>query len=118
MDSTQTQMSYKMSPTIYSRRAELGQKLKEILGSNNVYYQAPENTKLKYPCILYELSGSAPTYADNKVYTSMRRYDVTVITRDPDSPIFTNIEMNMPYARFDRQIISDGLYHRYFTIYY
>ena len=38
-----------------SKRVDLGNKLKEILGSNNVYFQPPDNLKMVYPCIRYRL---------------------------------------------------------------
>lgn len=117
MYQTQTRQSYSLEPTIYSRRAELGKALKGILGSDNVYYQRPENVKLKYPCILYELSGSRPFYADNGLYLSPRQYTITVIDYDPDSPIFTMVE-TLPMCHFDRQIVKDHLYNRVFTIYW
>ena len=40
-----------------SKRVDLGNKLKEILGSNNVYFQPPDNLKMVYPCIRYRLEG-------------------------------------------------------------
>ena len=40
-----------------SKRIDLGNKLKEILGSSNVYFQPPDNLKMVYPCIRYRLEG-------------------------------------------------------------
>ena len=48
-----------------SKRVDLGNKLKEILGSNNVYFQPPDNLKMVYPCIRYRLEGGNAEYADN-----------------------------------------------------
>ena len=39
-----------------NRRYELQAVLEGILGSGNVYFQPPENLKMRYDCIVYERS--------------------------------------------------------------
>lgn len=41
-----------------NRRYELQAVLEGILGSGNVYFQPPENLKMRYDCIVYERSES------------------------------------------------------------
>ena len=99
-------------------REELHEKLCNLLGSRNVYFQPPENVKLKYPCIIYERVGIQTINADNKNYLSRNRYTVTVIDKDPESEVVNNILLNIPYSSYDRHFASDNLNHDVFTIYY
>ena len=36
-------------------KTDLGDKLKEVSGYKNVYFQPPESLKMSYPCIRYEI---------------------------------------------------------------
>lgn len=65
-----------------SKRVELGKKLKEILGSDNVYFQPPDNLKMSYPCIRYRLEGGNAEYADNVPYRFSRQYELVFICKD------------------------------------
>lgn len=100
------------------RRLELHEKLCDILGSRNVYFQPPESVKIKYPCIIYSLSNLNIKYADNNIYGHKNRYTVTVVDKDPDSSIHEDILYNFKYCSFDRGFTSDNLNHRVLTLYY
>lgn len=100
-----------------SKRVELGKLLKEILGSNNVYFQPPENFKMSYPCIRYRLEGGDTLYADNVPYRFTRQYELVFIGKDPDSEIINKLAM-LPMCRFDRPYVADGLNHYIYHIYY
>ena len=76
-----------------SKRVDLGNKLKEILGSNNVYFQPPDNLKMVYPCIRYRLEGGNAEYADNVTYRFSRQYELVFIGKDPDSEIIDKLAM-------------------------
>lgn len=99
------------------RRLSLQEKLVNILGSNNVYFQPPESIKLQYPCILYERTDIDQMYADNQTYVSMVRYSLTLITRSPESNLVKKI-LNLPYCSYDRYYAADSLNHDVFTLYY
>ena len=99
-------------------RKELHKKFEEILGSDNVYFQPPENYKMKFPCIVYRLGSPRTIFADNLLYIRKRRYEVTFIGQDPVSPVTDLIHESFPYCRFDRRIVSDNKYHDVFTIFY
>lgn len=99
------------------RRLELQKTLESIIGNRNVYFQPPENLKLSYPCIVYELSVYQSIHANNDVYAQHRVYSVTVIDKDPESEIVDKISI-LPMTSFDRHYVSDNLYHSAFTIYY
>lgn len=91
--------------------------LEAVLGSRNVYFQPPESLKLKYPCIVYELSGIRPLHADNQEYVAYKRYSITYINEDPDSLTVDELEV-LPFCTLDRTFKADNLNHYVFTIFY
>lgn len=99
------------------RRLELQKLLENILGSRNVYYQPPSNTKLSYPCIVYQRSDIDQKYADNITYKSIVRYSLTLIDRSPESSMVDDI-LKLPYCSYDRFYVSDSLNHHSFVLYY
>lgn len=96
-------------------RLGLVQILREILGSNNVYFSPPAH--MKYPCIKYEEIKPYRMRADDLLYNKVKCYSVTVIDTNPDSQIKERVE-ELPMCSFDRPYISDGLYHWVYTLYY
>lgn len=99
------------------RRLKLHAILCEIMGSNNVYYQPPEDIRMKYPCIVYSHDRNEISYADNRNYIKHNRYSITLIDRDPDSGFRDKIE-ELQYCTFDRYFSSDNLNHFNYTLYY
>lgn len=99
------------------RRLELHEILCEILGTRNVYFQAPENLRMNYPCIRYSLSDVDIFHANNKKYEKMKAYEVILITDDPDDTTFDDI-LAMDYCQFIRSYVSDGLNHFVFNKYF
>jgi len=99
------------------RRLELHEIFREILGSDNVYFQPPESIKLKYPAIIYSRENIENTAADNKTYKQSHFYTVTVIDYDPDSEIVHKVS-RLPMCIYDRHFASDNLNHDVFTICY
>ena len=100
-----------------SRRLDLQSLFVSLLGSSNVYYQPPDQTKLSYPCIVYELEKNDVKYADNQAYNITKKYSVTVIDANPDSAIPDKIQ-KLPMCSFDRPFTSGNLYHFVFNLYY
>lgn len=98
-------------------RLELQTLLEEILGSRNVYFQPPESVKMNYPAIVYSLDSIENSFANDGVYSSKKRYLVTVIDKDPDSPIVDKIIV-LPTCRFNRHFQSDNLNHYIFILYF
>ena len=103
---------------VSNKRAELNDKLIEILGSGNVYFEPPETVKLSYPCIVYERSAGDTDFANNMPYRFQMRYSLTVINRDVESPILSRLSMSLPSIVFDRHFVTDGLHHDVFSVYY
>jgi len=91
--------------------------LVDVLGNNNVYFQKPENTSLKYPCIVYKLEDIEEKTASNIKYKRDYAYNVTLIHKDPDNCIVDKI-MNLPYTSFLKHFSTQGLHHYVFKIYY
>lgn len=99
-----------------SSRTKLHQKLQTILGSNQVYFQAPTGTKINYPCIMYEFSGYVTRKANNKLYNKHERYMLTLIHNRPDNTIKDDL-LELPLCSFDRSTKVDNLYHYYYDIF-
>lgn len=99
-------------------RIDLHNKLVEILGSSNVYFQPPATIKMKYPAFVYSLDTIQTRFANNLTYKQKRRYTITYITTDPDSEIIDEFVTDLSSVSFDRVYTADNLYHYVYTIYY
>lgn len=100
------------------RRLELHEKLCTILGSRNVYFQPPGTLKMNYPCIRYERDRGQHTYADNRTYIYRQAYQITCITKDPDSDLHERIIEEFPETNFNRHYVADNLNHDVLILYY
>lgn len=98
-------------------RTELHEALCGILGSRNAYFQPPETIKMVYPAIVYERSKIDTRFANDKPYTNLKEYTVTIIDKNPDSAIPDKLAL-LPACRFDRHYTVDNLNHDVFRIYY
>lgn len=87
------------------------------MGSRNVYFDPPENVKMKYPCFVYTLDTVFSTRADNKTYNSKRGYQVTYITKDSSDDMIEKF-LELSYTSYQRRFFSDNLTHDVFHIYY
>lgn len=99
-------------------RLELHEELCDVLGNRNVYFQPPESVKMEYPCIVYAKRVGNFLHADNKKYVCTDLYDLTVIDRDPDSAIESNLMKHFQYCRPDRHYVVDNLNHVTLSLYY
>lgn len=107
------------SPDFVSmKRAELHEKLVEIMGTGRVHFEPPETVKLSYPCIVYERSAGDTDFANNMPYRFQMRYTLTVISRHADEPINAKLAMSLPSILYNRHFVTDGLHHDVFSIYY
>lgn len=102
-----------------SRRSTISVKLNEIMTevSGKVYFQPPENLKLEYPCLVYELEAVNIKFADNGPYSLWDRYQVTFLRHDPDSPVIRKL-LSLPHSSFSRHFATSGLNHDVFVIYH
>ena len=98
-------------------RVDLQSLLEEILGNTNVYFQPPDNLEINYPCIIYMRDYIKPEYADNSTYSFAKRYEITLIDKDPDSAMVDKLA-SLPMCSFDRHFTSDNLNHDVFNLYF
>lgn len=98
-------------------RIDLQSKLEELLGSGNVYYQAPESLKMEYPCIRYSKSKINSRFANDATYSLSNRYELIVISRKSDEPVIEKL-LGLPYCAHDRHYKADNLNHDTFTLYW
>ena len=99
-------------------RLDLHEELCELLGSRNVYFNPPEDMKMKYPAIRYSLSGVDLARANNGIYRSTNQYSLTVIDEDPDSTIFLKLLSHFQMCSLGRPYPAEGLNHFPLTLYY
>lgn len=99
------------------RREELHSKLKELLGSDNAYYQAPPSMQMKYPAIRYSKIRYDTKHADNMKYSNRTCYEIIVICKTPDHEVIDKL-LDLPYCSYDRHYVSDNLNHDVLTLYY
>ena len=98
-------------------RLKLHEILCEALGSRNVYFQPPSSIQMKYPAIVYSRSNINKKNANGNPYITNLSYDVTLIDKNPDSPIAKSI-LEIPYCSYGRHYVSDNLNHDVLTLYY
>ena len=99
------------------QRLQLQNLLEELLGSTNVYFQPPANLQMKYPAIVYSRDPADTKFADNVPYSYTKRYQVTVLDRNPDSDIPDKIA-SLPLCTHDRSYPADNLNHDVFNLYF
>lgn len=98
-----------------ARRQEFQKVLEELVP--NVYFQPPASVTMRYPCIVYERSNIRPFFADNLPYTLATSYQVTSISRDPDSTVPYELA-KFQMCRFSRHFTSENLHHDVFVIFF
>jgi hypothetical protein len=81
------------------------------------WFQEPSADQMKYPCIIFKLDGRDASHADNTPYRHMKRYQVTVMDRNPLSTI-PDAVANLPQCTFERRFVADKLYHDVFNLYF
>lgn len=100
-----------------AQRLELQTLLASLVGSNNVYFQPPPTVQMQYPCIVYNRDDIDTAFADNKPYKHKKRYQVTVIDKDPDSVIHEKVAA-LPMCSYDRFYTADNLNHDVFNLFF
>lgn len=95
----------------------LQNKLIEILGSENVYYQPPKSTLMAYPAIRYTMKNIDTTNANDKVYLMKTSYEIIVIDKLPNNPAIKEL-LKLPYCKYVRSYKADNLYHDVLILYF
>lgn len=91
--------------------------LVDLLGSDQVYFQPPENVNMLYPAIVYKRDLANTQFANNFPYRRAWRYQVTVIDQDPDSPIPDKVA-ELPMCTHSRSYPANQLHHDVFDVYF
>ena len=99
------------------RRLELHNLLLAALQGPHVYFQPPASVKMQYPCIVYQRVTESVDYADNLKYRNMKLYQVTVIDRNPDSPIPDRVS-GLLFCSHERTFAAEDLNHDVFSLHY
>jgi hypothetical protein len=98
-------------------RLELQTLLEGVLGTRNVYFQPPSNVQMQYPCIVYAHDNAKTEFAGNNPYSRTKRYQVTVISRDPDTLVPDDVAQ-LPLSNLNRIFTADNLHHYVFNLYF
>lgn len=85
--------------------------------TEHVYFQPPANIQMDYPCIIYVRDGTSSDHANNGLYRHAKRYQITVVDRDPDTELADQIEA-LNYVSFERSFAADDLNHYVFTLFF
>lgn len=99
-------------------RHDLHDKLKELMGNDHVYFQPPETLKLQFPCIIYQLDTGDTQFSDDMPYYFTRRYQLTLVTKDPDSELIDKIATSLPSIRLDRFFTAENMNHYIYKLYW
>lgn len=100
-----------------SLRLKLQNKLEDILGSRNVYFQPPESLKMQYPAIRYKLKSIKSLKANDSNYLFNECYEIIFISPRKDDNMAYEILNSLNYISMDRFYVSDNLNHYVFTLY-
>lgn len=99
------------------KRLLLQSLLEIMLGTDAVYFQPPADVQMKYPCIVYQRDTADTKFADNIPYRFQKRYQLTVIDRNPDSDIPDKVA-TLPSCILTRNFVADNLHHDVFNLYF
>lgn len=103
--------------TIKNKRLELHEKLKSLPGIKKVYYQPPENLKIEYPAIVYNMNDIYSRHADDIKYNNKIEYSIIIIDKMPDNEVIDKL-LTWPLSSYNRHFVSDNLNHDVITLYY
>ena len=97
-------------------RIEIQEMLEDVLGCDRVYFQAPPNTGMKYPCIVYKFVRPEIDHADNKPYIVTGRWDIHHMYKNPKNDLKEKFIFEVPFCSWDRRIVTDGVYNDYYIL--
>lgn len=83
----------------------------------NVYFQAPPDDKMQYPCIVYARDNADVKHAGNRPYSHKWRYQVTLIDRSPENNILDKVAA-LPLCAYNRHFKANNLNHDVFVLYF
>jgi hypothetical protein len=108
----------------------LMQELRDLLNTNNVYFQPSSGaglggdeayifTGIDYPCFIVKRTSAYQPKANDKTYLFRPAYEVTYINRDePDPEMLYEVEQRFSLCNYQRHFVADNLHHDVWVIYY
>lgn len=96
----------------------LGLQQELLAFSPNVYFQAPSDIRMIYPCIVFNKVSNKILHADDTTYKKTQEYQLTVMDFDPDSTIADDIVAYFKYSTIGSYFVVDRLHHTTINIYY
>lgn len=114
------------------RRSDLLiQELKDLLGTDEVYFQTSDDagitddgdryifTGIEYPCFIMKRTSAYQPKANDKTYLFRPAYEVTYINRDePDPEMLYEVGRHFSLCNYQRHFVQDNLHHDVWVIYY
>lgn len=100
------------------RRLILHEKLLEIIGNGNVYFQRPGKPRMEYPCIKYKKARPRTNHADDMRYFNKDHYELIVISDDPDTDIPDRILEEFKFCSINTYYSADNLTHCSMDLYF
>jgi len=97
-------------------RAEMQTLLEGLIGNSNVYFQAPPNTGMHYPCFVYKFVRFNIDNADNQPYLVSGHWEIHHMYKSIKNDLKEKLALEVPFCTFDRRIVSDGVYNDYYII--
>lgn len=84
----------------------------------NVYFQPPENLKIKYPCIVYSRSTDFTVHSNDILYLVSKRYDLTLIGFKVTDETCDRIREYFPMSNITQHYVADNLNHTKIKVYF
>lgn len=112
------------------RRSDLlVQELKDLLGTDEVYFQPGPDvsasddayilTGIQYPCFIMERTTAFQPKANDRTYLFRPGYQVSYINYDePDPEMLEEFVRHFGCCEYQKHFVSDNLHHDVFMIYY
>lgn len=97
-------------------RAEMQSMLEDVLGSSNVYFQAPPNTGMSYPCIVFRFVRFNIQRADNKPYVVSGHWEVHHMYKNPKNDLKEKFIFEVPFCTWDKRLVAKDVYNDYYKI--
>lgn len=98
-------------------QSQLQSILEDLNPTGKVYFQPPNGTQMVYPAIVYARDYRVTIFANNRPYIGTKRYQVTIIDRDPNSNI-PELVAALPLCTFTRFFANAGLNHDIYDLYF
>jgi hypothetical protein len=98
-------------------RLDLQTLLEGLHSGVSVYFQPPADFEMVYPAIVYNRNYEYVSFADNIPYDRTLRYQITVIDKDPDSPI-PDLVAGLPLTTYVRHYTTESLNHDIYYTYF